>query len=167
MASPSATPPIRRRPRRPRPLPGRRLGRAAGGSGGASAAASGTGCRYDSSLGLLTKKFVALIRSAPGGVLDLNQAALTLQVQKRRIYDITNVLEGIGMIEKQSKNNICWRGAGFDDEDDDGPAGADGTAGPRGSPRRTAGSRAPTPRSTTSSSSSSRCASAASSATRA
>ncbi len=26
--------------------------------------------------------------------------------QKRRIYDITNVLEGIGLIEKQSKNNI-------------------------------------------------------------
>lgn len=28
------------------------------------------------------------------------------RVQKRRIYDITNVLEGIGLIEKQSKNNI-------------------------------------------------------------
>jgi len=28
------------------------------------------------------------------------------QVQKRRIYDITNVLEGIQLIEKKSKNNI-------------------------------------------------------------
>ena len=35
-----------------------------------------------------------------------------LQVQKRRIYDITNVLEGIGLIEKKSKNNIQWKGAG-------------------------------------------------------
>jgi hypothetical protein len=33
------------------------------------------------------------------------------QVQKRRIYDITNVLEGIGLIEKRSKNNIQWKGS--------------------------------------------------------
>ena len=40
------------------------------------------------------------------------QAADTLNVkQKRRIYDITNVLEGIGLIEKQNKNCIQWRGA--------------------------------------------------------
>ena len=66
-------------------------------------------CRYDSSLGLLTKKFTALIQSAPEGVLDLNAAATMLGVQKRRIYDITNVLEGIGIIEKRSKNNIQVR----------------------------------------------------------
>ncbi|KFQ86036.1 Transcription factor E2F4, partial [Phoenicopterus ruber ruber] len=36
-------------------------------------------------------------------------AADTLAVrQKRRIYDITNVLEGIGLIEKKSKNSIQW-----------------------------------------------------------
>lgn len=41
------------------------------------------------------------------------------QVQKRRIYDITNVLEGIGLIEKKSKNNIQWRGgASIDDADE-------------------------------------------------
>ena len=112
MASPSATSPYPTASAAAAPFPGGGSGGAAGGSGGASAAASGTGCRYDSSLGLLTKKFVALIRSAPGGVLDLNQAALTLQVQKRRIYDITNVLEGIGLIEKRSKNNIQWKGMG-------------------------------------------------------
>ncbi|KAG9147970.1 hypothetical protein Leryth_003558 [Lithospermum erythrorhizon] len=61
-------------------------------------------CRYDSSLGLLTKKFVNLIKHAEGGVLDLNKAVDTLEVQKRRIYDITNVLEGIGLIEKKLKN---------------------------------------------------------------
>lgn len=66
-------------------------------------------CRYDSSLGLLTTKFVKLLKDSPDGVLDLNKAAETLKVQKRRIYDITNVLEGIGIIEKKSKNNIKWR----------------------------------------------------------
>ncbi|KAA8516795.1 hypothetical protein F0562_017095 [Nyssa sinensis] len=67
-------------------------------------------CRYDSSLGLLTKKFINLIKHAEDGVLDLNKAAETLEVQKRRIYDITNVLEGIGLIEKKLKNRIRWKG---------------------------------------------------------
>ncbi|XP_038883299.1 transcription factor E2FA isoform X1 [Benincasa hispida] len=67
-------------------------------------------CRYDSSLGLLTKKFINLIKQARDGILDLNKAAETLQVQKRRIYDITNVLEGIGLIEKKLKNIIYWKG---------------------------------------------------------
>ncbi|KAJ6386319.1 hypothetical protein OIU77_029316 [Salix suchowensis] len=66
--------------------------------------------RYDSSLGLLTKKFINLIKHAEDGVLDLNKAADTLEVQKRRIYDITNVLEGIGLIEKKLKNRIQWKG---------------------------------------------------------
>ena len=35
-----------------------------------------------------------------------------LEVQKRRIYDITNMLEGIGLICKVSKNNIRWYGPG-------------------------------------------------------
>ncbi|XP_050267658.1 transcription factor E2FC isoform X2 [Quercus robur] len=69
-------------------------------------------CRYDSSLGLLTKKFISLIQEAKDGTLDLNHTAEILQVQKRRIYDITNVLEGIGLIEKTSKNHIRWKGYG-------------------------------------------------------
>lgn len=87
-----------------------------------------TGSRFDSSLGLLTKKFVYLLKRAAThgtlengvyiglkaeggeGTLDLNAAAKELQVQKRRIYDITNVLEGIGLIEKRTKNHIAWIG---------------------------------------------------------
>ena len=42
--------------------------------------------------------------------VDLNTAAAQLNVQKRRIYDITNVLEGIGLIEKTVKNKIRWKG---------------------------------------------------------
>ncbi|XP_006020669.1 transcription factor E2F5 [Alligator sinensis] len=43
----------------------------------------------------------------------VQQAADTLAVrQKRRIYDITNVLEGIDLIEKKSKNSIQWKGVG-------------------------------------------------------
>ncbi|PSC73721.1 transcription factor E2FA-like [Micractinium conductrix] len=43
---------------------------------------------------------------AEGGLLDLNKAAEALHVQKRRIYDITNVLEGIGVIGKCGKNTV-------------------------------------------------------------
>ena len=63
-------------------------------------------------MGLLTKRFLGLLQSAENGILDLNQASVALAVQKRRIYDITNVLEGIGLLRKISKNNIQWRGAG-------------------------------------------------------
>ncbi|KAJ7986177.1 hypothetical protein DPEC_G00348070 [Dallia pectoralis] len=67
--------------------------------------------RHERSLGLLTTKFVSLLQEAKDGVLDLKVAADTLAVrQKRRIYDITNVLEGIGLIEKKSKNSIQWKG---------------------------------------------------------
>jgi transcription factor E2F3 len=86
-------------------------------------------CRYDSSLGLLTKKFIHLVQNAEGGMLDLNQAAEKLSVQKRRIYDITNVLEGIGLIEKRSKNHIAWCGGPEAAAAATGPAGAGGPAG--------------------------------------
>ncbi|XP_019403482.1 PREDICTED: transcription factor E2F2 [Crocodylus porosus] len=69
--------------------------------------------RYDTSLGLLTKKFIRLLSESGDGVLDLNRAAEVLEVQKRRIYDITNVLEGIQLIRKKSKNNIQWMGTGL------------------------------------------------------
>nr|VZI05598.1 unnamed protein product [Spirometra erinaceieuropaei] len=67
--------------------------------------------RHEKSLGLLTEKFVQLLKEAPDGILDLKLAADFLAVrQKRRIYDITNVLEGIGLIEKRTKNSIQWKG---------------------------------------------------------
>lgn len=64
--------------------------------------------RYDTSLGLLTKKFLQLLCQSADGVVDLNWAAETLSVQKRRLYDITNVLEGVHLVKKKSKNNIQW-----------------------------------------------------------
>ncbi|OCT74857.1 transcription factor E2F5 [Xenopus laevis] len=77
------------------------------------AEAAGASSRHEKSLGLLTSKFVSLLQEAKDGVLDLKVAADSLAVrQKRRIYDITNVLEGIGLIEKKSKNSIQWNGVG-------------------------------------------------------
>ncbi|XP_037628454.1 transcription factor E2F1 isoform X1 [Sebastes umbrosus] len=66
--------------------------------------------RYDTSLNLTTKRFLNLLSQSADGVVDLNWASQVLDVQKRRIYDITNVLEGIQLISKKSKNNIQWLG---------------------------------------------------------
>ncbi len=44
-------------------------------------------------------------------LIFLQAADILMVKQKRRIYDITNVLEGIGLIEKQNKNCIKWMGA--------------------------------------------------------
>jgi E2F/DP family winged-helix DNA-binding domain len=41
----------------------------------------------------------------------MNECATLLSVPKRRIYDITNVLEGVGMLEKRSKNTVAWKGS--------------------------------------------------------
>lgn len=62
--------------------------------------------RYENSLGLLTIKFIDLLNDSPCGKIDLNVATIALNVQKRRIYDITNVLEGINLVEKFGKNII-------------------------------------------------------------
>jgi len=71
-----------------------------------SKASPGKPSRYDTSLGKLTKEFLALLQSSRDGTVDLKQASELLQVQKRRIYDITNVLEGIGLVTKKFKNNV-------------------------------------------------------------
>ncbi|KAJ8400573.1 hypothetical protein AAFF_G00393420 [Aldrovandia affinis] len=72
--------------------------------------------RYDTSLNLTTKRFLELLAQSPDGVVDLNWASQALEVQKRRIYDITNVLEGIQLVSKKSKNHVQWLGGRLDSE---------------------------------------------------
>ncbi|XP_060773832.1 transcription factor E2F6 isoform X1 [Neoarius graeffei] len=66
--------------------------------------------RSEVTLGRLTKRFMDLLHSAPGGILDLNEATRKLGTRKRRVYDITNVLNGIKLITKKSKSKIQWVG---------------------------------------------------------
>lgn len=69
-----------------------------------------TNQRQQRSLSHLTEQFIKYLQSKPAGMVDLNQCAEDLKVtQKRRIYDITNVLEGIGLISKKNKNVIFWK----------------------------------------------------------
>ncbi|XP_065819950.1 transcription factor E2F2 [Labrus bergylta] len=68
------------------------------------------GVRQDVSLGTLTRGFLELLQSSPDGCVDIHQAMMRLQTRRRRVYDITNVLDGINLIEKQSKNKVKWTG---------------------------------------------------------
>ncbi|KAM9435976.1 transcription factor E2F6 isoform 2-T2 [Clarias gariepinus] len=67
--------------------------------------------RAEVTLGRLTKRFMDLLHTAPEGILDLNEATEKLGTRKRRLYDITNVLNGIKLISKKSKNQIQWVGS--------------------------------------------------------
>ncbi|XP_068603680.1 transcription factor E2F3 [Brachionichthys hirsutus] len=75
-----------------------------------------TRTRYDTSLVLLTQKFAELVNRSADGVMELNDIASALQVRKRRVYDVTNVLEGIHLLVKPSKNHIKWLGSNWSEK---------------------------------------------------
>ena len=64
--------------------------------------------RQENSLCQLTKKVLQYIKSKKKLNININDLVKELGVKKRRIYDITNVLQGIGYIEKKGKNEIIW-----------------------------------------------------------
>ena len=61
--------------------------------------------KYERSLELLTKRFMQLIHDAKNNCLDLNDISATLNVHKRRVYDVIHVLEGINVV-KRSKRHV-------------------------------------------------------------
>ncbi|KAG5683923.1 hypothetical protein PVAND_013181 [Polypedilum vanderplanki] len=65
--------------------------------------------RKEKSLSTLTKKFIDILKVER--TVDLNAVAKQLDcTKKRRIYDVSNVLEGIGLIKRTSKNNYTYFG---------------------------------------------------------
>jgi hypothetical protein len=50
--------------------------------------------RQENSLGELTKNFINYIKQKGDTQININDVVKKLKVKKRRIYDITNVLEG-------------------------------------------------------------------------
>ncbi|XP_039873965.1 transcription factor E2F6 [Simochromis diagramma] len=67
--------------------------------------------RQDASLGVLTVRFLELLLMSPDGTIDLREVTKSLQTRRRRVYDITNVLEGFNVIEKQTANKVKWIGS--------------------------------------------------------
>uniref|UniRef100_A0A3P9CB17 Transcription factor E2F8 n=1 Tax=Maylandia zebra TaxID=106582 RepID=A0A3P9CB17_9CICH len=70
--------------------------------------------RKEKSLGLLCHKFLARYPDYPNPALNndicLDDVATELNVERRRIYDIMNVLESLHMVSRSAKNRYTWHG---------------------------------------------------------
>ena len=64
--------------------------------------------KMDNSLSQLTQGFLDYIKKKGRVRISINEMVEDLKVKKRRIYDITNVLQGIGYLDKIGKNEILW-----------------------------------------------------------
>ncbi|KAM3380987.1 E2F transcription factor-like E2FE [Capsicum galapagoense] len=71
-----------------------------------------TYCRKQKSLGLLCSNFLSLYNREGVETIGLDDAARRLGVERRRIYDIVNVLESIGVLARKAKNRYSWKGFG-------------------------------------------------------
>ncbi|KAG0438892.1 Transcription factor E2F3 [Dictyocoela muelleri] len=69
--------------------------------------------RSDNSLYVLTQKFLEFIKECHPAPVDTKEACRFLGISKRRICDITNILEGLGLLKKHSVNNMLWIGGPF------------------------------------------------------
>ncbi|GFS45064.1 DP-E2F-like protein 3 [Actinidia rufa] len=68
--------------------------------------------RKDKSLGVLCTNFLKLYDRDDVDSIGLDDAANRLDVERRRIYDIVNILESVGVLSKKAKNQYSWKGFG-------------------------------------------------------
>jgi transcription factor E2F7/8 len=58
----------------------------------------------------LSKRFLNLFEGKDKKLIELDKVTQQLKVEKRRIYDIINILESLRVVSKNGKNHYKWKG---------------------------------------------------------
>lgn len=66
--------------------------------------------RKDKSLEELSRKFLQMFLSSQESCISLDRITEALGVERRRIYDIINILESLNLVSRKGKNNYRWNG---------------------------------------------------------
>lgn len=68
--------------------------------------------RASKSLGLLTLSFLSLSSPPNPSIISVDRSALQLGVERRRVYDVVNILSSLGVLERTAKNTYRNWGTG-------------------------------------------------------
>eukprot|EP00466_Bigelowiella_natans_P014634 jgi/Bigna1/51818/estExt_Genewise1Plus.C_30228 len=69
-----------------------------------------TFCRKDKSLGLLCSRFIKQREQSSHKHFLVDESAAKLGGRRRRLYDIINILESIGIVSSLGRNKYVWHG---------------------------------------------------------
>eukprot|EP01138_Halocafeteria_seosinensis_P011862 gb/GECG01012122.1/.p1 GENE.gb/GECG01012122.1/~~gb/GECG01012122.1/.p1 ORF type:complete len:998 (+),score=159.10 gb/GECG01012122.1/:1-2994(+) len=64
----------------------------------------------DKSLGSLCERFMIMFRTTKPRGISLDDAAAKLGIERRRIYDVINILEAFDIVSRKEKNTYWWHG---------------------------------------------------------
>lgn len=67
-------------------------------------------CRGEKSLSELSRRFLAGLWTKENHTINLELLTKELGIERRRLYDIINILEGLQLIYRVSKSAFLWRG---------------------------------------------------------
>jgi E2F/DP family winged-helix DNA-binding domain len=95
------------------PRAGAAASAAAAPTAASSLSSSSSYSRKTKSLGVLAENFCQIFAARPPYTeIIIDSISTDLGVERRRIYDVVNILESIRVVVKKAKNTYCWMGSG-------------------------------------------------------
>ena len=62
------------------------------------------------SLKSVAEKVIAYFHASPSSIFDINDVAFTLNVPKRRLYDVLNIMAPMGLVGRNGRGKYIWTG---------------------------------------------------------